>query len=112
MSSNYTLLSIIELSNELEDEYNSVENSWITCENDNEKKKTVVITLSWCKRNRDMFDGMEPFTLDEIELITEHETKWVDRTIVWRSRFNEYYSAGCLPNHRHLLESNINNVNN
>ena len=91
MTCNYDLLSLFELSNELDKEYNDYENSWKNCNNENEKKIAVVNTLRWCKRNRDMFEDVEPFTVNELSTVTEHETKWSNRTMVWRSRFNQYY---------------------
>jgi len=93
MTDNYTVLSLIDLSNELEDQYTNTENNWLTCKNENEKKISTANILRWCKNNRDLFDGIEPYSSYVINSIIEHETRWVDRTIVWRSRFNEYYMA-------------------
>ncbi len=91
MTCNYSLLSLFELSNSLDNEYNDYENSWKNCENDNDKKVAIVSTLRWCKRNRDMFDNIEPVNVDEVTQIDNHEMKWYNRTALWRSRFNQYY---------------------
>lgn len=93
MTDNYTVLSLIDLSNELEDQYTNTENNWLNCDNENEKKISTANILRWCKENRDLFDGIEAYSSDVINAIVEHERRWVDRTIVWRSRFNEYYMA-------------------
>jgi len=91
MTDNYTVLSLVDLSNELEDKYTYYENKWLTSENENEKKISTANILKWCKENRDLFDGIEPLSSYVINAIIEHETRWIQRTIVWRSRFNEYY---------------------
>lgn len=92
--SNTDIQSLIVYANNLESTYNTIDKLWNTCNDENDKKKMVSNTLSWCKKMRDLFYDdstllIDSATDDEVSSIGMHETIWDERTQLWRSRFYE-----------------------
>ena len=92
--SNTDIESLIAYANNLENTYKTIDKTWMTCNDENDKKKIVSNTLSWCKKMRDLFYddssvSIDTATDDEVRAIDNHETTWDARTQLWRSRFYE-----------------------
>ena len=77
----------------LDEIYNSIEQQWNNCDNDNYRKKMSKKYLSWCKNQRDLFFDDEEYEsiTDEkiIDNIHEYEDKWIQRVTIWSKRFTQ-----------------------
>ena len=77
--------------------YLDAEKTWSSLTTDIDKKFMSWQYLSWCKKQRDIFDYYTPYSWSPsvgngesaIEFIDQRENKWAARVTIWRQRFDE-----------------------